>query len=132
MAKTIDVILSLTDKLTAPLGKAGKALSAHSKEFQRAGKSIQKVGNAISGAGKGMTSKLTAPIAAAGAGAVKLAADFEKGMSNVQSISGASGKQLDKLSAKAKEMGAKTKFSHLCGWKIEQCNRLKIKILYTI
>ena len=111
MAKTIDVILSLTDKLTAPLGKAGKALSAHSKEFQRAGKSIQKVGNAISGAGKGMTSKLTAPIAAAGAGAVKLAADFEKGMSNVQSISGASGKQLDKLSAKAKEMGAKTKFS---------------------
>ena len=21
---------------------------------------------------------------------------------------------------------------HLCGWKIEQCNRLKIKILYTI
>ena len=24
------------------------------------------------------------------------------------------------------------KFFHLCGWKIEQCNRLKIKILYTI
>ena len=58
-----------------------------------------------------MAAKITAPIAAAGVGAVKLAADFEKGMSNVQSISGASGKQLDKLSAKAKEMGAKTKFS---------------------
>ena len=25
-----------------------------------------------------------------------------------------------------------TKKFHLCGWKIEQCNRLKIKILYTI
>lgn len=58
-----------------------------------------------------MAAKITAPIAAAGVGAVKLAAGFEKGMSNVQSISGASGKQLDKLSAKAKEMGAKTKFS---------------------
>lgn len=58
-----------------------------------------------------MAAKITAPIAAAGVGAVKLAVDFEKGMSDVQSISGASGKQLDKLSAKAKEMGAKTKFS---------------------
>ena len=24
------------------------------------------------------------------------------------------------------------KYFHLCGWKIEQCNQLKIKILYTI
>lgn len=36
---------------------------------------------------------------------------FEATMSKVQAISGASGKELEALTAKAKEMGAKTKFS---------------------
>lgn len=44
-------------------------------------------------------------------GAIKIAADFESGMSKVQAISGASGDEMVKLSAKAREMGAKTKFS---------------------
>ena len=36
---------------------------------------------------------------------------FEQGMANVSAISGATGGELEALSAKAKEMGANTKFS---------------------
>lgn len=56
---------------------------------------------------------------------------FEAGMSEVQAISGASGKDLERLSNKAKEMGATTKFSAtesatalkymaMAGWKTDQ------------
>nr|DAM54479.1 MAG TPA: minor tail protein [Caudoviricetes sp.] len=56
---------------------------------------------------------------------------FEAGMSEVQAISGASGKDLERLSNKAKEMGATTKFSAtesatalkymaMAGWKTNQ------------
>lgn len=43
--------------------------------------------------------------------AVKSGSDFESMMSEVQAISGATGKELEALKAKAKEMGATTKFS---------------------
>lgn len=43
--------------------------------------------------------------------AIKAGSDFEAGMSKVQAISGASGDEIAKLADKAKEMGAKTKFS---------------------
>lgn len=52
----------------------------------------------------------TAMVGAATA-AVKVGSDFEASMSQVSAISGATGKDLDDLTAKAKEMGAKTKFS---------------------
>lgn len=62
--------------------------------------------------------------------AVKVGSDFEASMSNVAAISGASGEALDALKDKAKEMGAKTKFSAtesadalsymaMAGWKTE-------------
>lgn len=57
---------------------------------------------------------MTGVAAAAGAGitaAVKVGAAFEAEMSKVQAISGATGDELQQLSDKAQEMGAKTKFS---------------------
>lgn len=62
--------------------------------------------------------------------AVKVGASFEEGMSKVSAISGAAGGDLEKLTNKAKEMGAKTKFSAteaasafeymaMAGWKTE-------------
>ena len=73
----------------------------------------------------------TASVAATGVAAIKMGADFEAGMSEVQAISGASGKDLAALTAKAKEMGATTKFSAaesaealkymaMAGWKTKQ------------
>ena len=50
-------------------------------------------------------------LAGASAYAIKVGADFEEGMSKVAASSGTSGKELEALTEKAKEMGAKTKFS---------------------
>lgn len=50
-------------------------------------------------------------LTAAGGYAIKVGSDFEAGMSEVAAISGATGEDLNALTAKAKEMGAKTKFS---------------------
>lgn len=92
------------------------------------GKKMQGVGNKMQTVGKSMSMYVTAPIAAAGAAAIKVTADFDEGMSKVQALSGATGQELDSLRDKAKEMGAKTKFSAtesaeafqymaLAGWK---------------
>ena len=50
-------------------------------------------------------------LSALGGYAFKVGSDFEAGMSKVQSISGATQEEINQLTEKAKEMGAKTKFS---------------------
>lgn len=44
---------------------------------------------------------------------VSVAADFEEGMSNVEALSGAAGQEMAELTAKAKELGATTKYTAL-------------------
>lgn len=109
--KFVDVTLRLIDKMSSPLNAAGAKLKESSEQWMRAGKQIQNAGKNIEKTGSAMTKTVTLPIVGAGVAAVKTAADFEKGMSGVQAISGATGSQLKDLSEKAKEMGAKTKFS---------------------
>lgn len=53
----------------------------------------------------------SAAITAMAGYSVKVGSDFEAAMSKVSAISGATGDDLQKLTEKAKEMGAKTKFS---------------------
>ena len=67
--------------------------------------------SAMTTAGKKMTTHVTLPIVGIGSAMVKTTAEFESGMSEVSAISGATGKDLEMLTDKAKEMGAKTKFS---------------------
>ena len=109
--KVVDVTLRLVDKISSPLNSIGGRLAHSANQWAKAGRRIQNAGKAIASTGSSMTRSLTIPIAGAGAACVKLASDFESGMSKVQSISGATGGEIQKLSAKAKEMGAKTKFS---------------------
>ena len=109
--KVVDVTLRLIDKITSPLNSIGGKISESANQWNRASKSIGKAGKNISNVGSTMTKKLTVPIVATGTACVKLASDFEAGMSKVQSISGATSKEMIKLSEKAKEMGKKTKFS---------------------
>ncbi|WP_052219521.1 phage tail tape measure protein, partial [Clostridium tetani] len=65
-----------------------------------------------------------------GAYAIKVGSNFEEGMNKVQAISGATATEIERLAKKAKEMGAKTKFSAtesaaameymaMAGWKTE-------------
>ena len=94
-----------------------------------AGQKMEAVGNSIAGAGKKMMG-VTAVIGGVGVAAVKTAADFDSAMSQVAAVSGATGKDFDALRNKAREMGAKTKFSAteaaeamnymaMAGWKTE-------------
>lgn len=50
-------------------------------------------------------------LAGLGGAAIKVGADFEAGMSEVQAIARASAEDMELLKEKAKEMGAKTKYS---------------------
>lgn len=86
-----------------------------------------KIKNVIS-----IAAKTTATALAAGAVAsVKVGSSFESAMSEVKAISGAAGTDFEKLTEKAKEMGATTKFSAtesaealkymaMAGWETEQ------------
>ena len=73
---------------------------------------------------------VTTVIGGLGTAAVKTAADFDTSMSKVAAVSGATGKDLEALRDKAREMGAKTKYSAseaaeamnfmaMAGWKTE-------------
>jgi TP901 family phage tail tape measure protein len=75
-----------------------------------AGQKMESVGNSIAGAGKKMMG-ITTVIGGVGVAAVKTAADFDSAMSQVAAVSGATGDDFDALRDKAREMGAKTKFS---------------------
>lgn len=68
----------------------------------------------ISAIGAGVTKSIFAAgaaMTAIGGYAFKVGSDFKAAMSEVQAISGATGEDLKKLTKKAEEMGAKTKFS---------------------
>ena len=154
--KVVDVTLRLIDQVTAPLNTVGGRLAQTANQWLKAGKQITRVGNNIASVGGTMTKSLTMPIVGLGTAAVKVAADFEAGMSNVKAICGTVSKddlgslekaaksmgiQFEKeknrtttamniLQEKAKEMGAKTKFSAteaaeaysymaMAGWKAE-------------
>lgn len=92
--------------------------------------SLDKVGKGFTDVGTNLTKKVTVPITGLATASSKVGMDFEAGMSKVQAISGATGSDLEKLTDKAKEMGAKTQFSAsqsadalsymaLAGWKTD-------------
>jgi TP901 family phage tail tape measure protein len=98
-------------------------------KIDEAGKKIESFGDSVTHAGQAIMPASMA-VAGLGAAAVKTAADFDAGMSKVAAISGATGDDLDALRDKAREMGAKTKFSAseaasameymaMAGWKTE-------------
>lgn len=72
---------------------------------------ISSIGSAISTTGSTFTKTFTVPIAGLGTAATKFATDFESAMSKVEAISGSTASEMDQLTDKAIEMGAKTKFS---------------------
>ena len=93
------------------------------------GEKLKTVGDNISNVGTKLL-PVTAGVVGLGTAAVKTAADFDSAMSKVAAVSGATGKDLDALRDKAREMGSKTKFSAseaaeamnymaMAGWKTE-------------
>ncbi|MBQ2596277.1 MAG: phage tail tape measure protein, partial [Oscillospiraceae bacterium] len=99
-----------TEQELRRLQEEAATTSAKLSQIDQVGKKMEAVGDSISGVGQKL---MPATIAVAGLGtaAVKTAADFDAGMSKVAAISGATGDDLQSLRDKAREMGAKTKFS---------------------
>ena len=80
------------------------------QKIATAGESLKSAGDKFSSAGEKLL-PASAAVTALGVAAVKTASDFDSSMSQVAAVSGATGEDFDKLRAKAREMGAKTKFS---------------------
>lgn len=72
---------------------------------------LSSFGSTATSVGASLSMSLTAPIVAAGAGILAAAGNFEAGMNKVAAISGATGSDLEALTAQAKDLGASTKFS---------------------
>ena len=127
-------ILEAKDMATPTISKVTSKLKSFEKKawkttFKVASAPIRKVAGAV-------TSPLMAAGASLSAGAmvgssVKTFAGFESTMSQVKAVSGATEAQFEKLTAKAKEMGATTKFTAqeageafnymaMAGWKPNQ------------
>lgn len=100
-----------TEQELERLAKEAANANAALNKLDSVGQTLENVGNKMAGVGKTLTTNVTTPIVAIGAAAVKTTADFDAQMSKVQAISGATGDAFDDLREKAREMGAKTKFS---------------------
>ena len=100
-----------TEQQLKQLETQASSTNATLAKIEEVGGKFEEVGGKITSVGSTLTKTVTAPIVGLGTAAVKTAADFDEGMSKVSAISGATGDDLDALRTKAREMGAKTKFS---------------------
>ena len=118
-----------TEQELRRLQEEAASTSVALSKIDQAGKKMEAFGDSVTSAGQKIMPASMA-VAGLGAAAVKTTADFDEGMSKVAAISGATGDDLDALRDKAREMGAKTKFSAteaaaameymaMAGWKTE-------------
>ena len=99
-----------TEHALRDLERQAEQSSVALQKIGAAGEKLQNVGSAIEGAGQKLM-PVTAAVGGLATAAVKVASDFDSAMSQVAAVSGATGKELDALRDKAREMGSKTKFS---------------------
>ena len=111
VGQAVGYLMLDTSKFTSGFKSALSDLKTFQDSSATTKDKLTALSSAMGQTGKSMTKFVTLPLAGVGAAMVKTTADFEAGMSQVQAISGATGKDLEALSEKAKEMGAKTKFS---------------------
>ena len=118
-----------TEQELKRLEKEAKSCESKLSKMAEVGGKLQQTGDTISGAGKKLL-PVSGAVTALGVVSVKTAADYDSAMSKVAAVSGATGDEFDALRAKAREMGAKTKFSAteaaeamnymaMAGWKTE-------------
>lgn len=99
------------NKYKAQLNEVTASLESGQAKIEEYAKKVEEFGDKTKKVGETLTTKVSAPIVGLGVAAVKVGSDFDAAMSQVSATSGATGKDLDALRDKAKEMGASTKFS---------------------
>ena len=100
-----------TSKFSSGLKAAAKQLGSFKDDTLNASQKFTNMGQGLKSIGSSLTKSVTLPLVGIGAASVATAANFEKSMDNVAALSGATGKDLEKLTNAAKEMGATTQFS---------------------
>lgn len=133
----IEKVIAVKDRATAVISKiASMGKSIAGKAWNVTVSAVDKITSPIKSAIKAITSPLAAAGVTIGGTAmltdvIKTYTGFEAEMSKVKAISGATEAQFDALTAKAKEMGATTKFTAeesgqafeymaMAGWKPQQ------------
>ena len=91
--------------------KIGADISGLSKGLQTAQTRLTKLSNSLTSIGTSLTMKVTMPLVLLAKQAVQTSAEFEQSMANAASVSGATGEELEKMTALAREMGKTTVFS---------------------
>lgn len=108
LAREIEATKTDLENLTTEYKNFG---TVSGQQIQAAGQHIQQTGQQMQEVGKGMITHVTTPIVAGFGAALKVTADFDSQMSQVGAITNATGDEMDTMRKKAREMGAKTKFS---------------------
>lgn len=112
MTKIYDAILKLdSSPFVQGLTRATDQLKDSYRTINDAGNSFMRYGRSLESTGKMLTGAITAPVMGVGAAALKAGRSFTDEMNTVQAVSGATGKDFEKLTALARKMGAETKFS---------------------
>src|SRR5690625_5318764 len=84
------------------------------RAFQNASKAADRmygVGGKSKSVGRGLTMGLTVPIVGMGAAVIKTGAQFDDQMSTVRAVTGATGADMDKMTAQARDLGKNTRYS---------------------
>lgn len=114
-SRVVTTVLTLKDRMSSKLSEiqnaSGKTASQMQREFATIGKKWEQTGSKVQKVGKTLTRNVTAPIVGMAGAAVKTGMEFDAQMSKVSALTGARGKDFDDLRAKARELGASTKFS---------------------
>lgn len=114
-AKKVNDAQAQYNRLATELNGVEKALKTQSSSWTQISQKLDPIGGKMTSIGQGMTKmgqdlsmKVTAPLVAMGVAASKTAIDFESQMDRVGAIAGATASDMEKLSAKALELGANT------------------------
>ncbi len=91
--------------------KIGADISSLSKGLKTAQSKLMKLSSSLTSIGTSLTMKVTMPLVLLAKQALQTSAEFEQSMANAASVSGATGEELEKMTALAREMGKTTVFS---------------------
>lgn len=101
----IDVIMRLTDQVTAPLTRIRSQMDATAKTSTRFGRTVQTVGKNIGSISSALM-PVSAGLVAAGTMAATTFMDFDRVITGAGAKAGASAAELEKMRAAATQMGA--------------------------
>lgn len=101
----IDVIMRLTDQVTAPLTRIRSQMDATAKTSTRLGRTVQTVGKNIGSISTALM-PVSAGLVAAGTMAATTFMDFDRVITGAGAKAGASAAELEKMRAAATQMGA--------------------------